>query len=178
MASRGERHPRTTREDPRYVRKELLCRGSLHISTAPNPILSARYSSRCWPQDSCGSRGDADDEDGEPSDDSFSDSDDRSSDRARAGGTSGASTGDGGGPMRGCPPRRAPVGSQGVLSLDIRGRTGWNALCLVPNSTTLVGCVLLLLWSSEAMVCNSEDPPQRLRWCVCEIIKLRRLVTG
>ena len=84
-------------------------------------------------------------DDGEPSDDSFSDSDDRSSDRARAGGVSGASTGDGGGPMRGCPPRRAPVGSQGVLSLDIRGLTGWNALCLVPNSTTLVGCVLLLV---------------------------------
>ena len=95
-------------------------------------------------------------DDGEPSDDSFSDSDDRSSDRARAGGTSGASTGDGGGPMRGCPPRRAPVGSQGVLSLDIRGLTGWNALCLVPNSTTLVGCVLLLGWSSDAMVCNSR----------------------
>ena len=64
--------------------------------------------------------------------------------------------GDAGGPMRGCPPRRAPVGSQGVLSLDIRGLTGWNALCLVPNSTTLVGCVLLL-WSSDAMV-SSSDP--------------------
>ena len=85
------------------------------------------------------------DDDGEPSDDSFSDSDDRSSLRERAfGAVSGASTGDGGGPMRGCPPRRAPVGSQGVLSLDIRGLTGWNALCLDPNSTTLVGCVLLL----------------------------------
>jgi len=94
------------------------------------------------------------DEDGEPSDDS-SDSDDRSSDRERAGGVSGASTGEtGGGPMRGCPPRRAPVGSQRVLSLDIRGLTGWNALCLDPNSTTLVDCVLLL-WSSDAMVCNS-----------------------
>ena len=53
--------------------------------------------------------------------------------------------------MRGCPPLRAPVGSQGVLSLDILGLTGWNALCLVPNSTTLVGCVLLLRWSSDAM---------------------------
>ena len=94
------------------------------------------------------------DEDGEPSDDSFSDSDDRSlSDRARTG--SGASTGDGGGPMRGCPPLRAPVGSQGVLSLDILGLTGWNALCLVPNSTTLVGC-MLLLWSSDAIVGNSR----------------------
>ena len=88
------------------------------------------------------------DEDGEPSDDS-SDDRSRSSLRERAG--SGASTGDGGGPMRGCPPRRAPVGSQGVLSLDILGLTGWNALCLVPNSTTLVGCVLLLRWSSDAM---------------------------
>ena len=57
--------------------------------------------------------------------------------------------------MRGCPPRRAPVGSQGVLSLDIRGLTGWNALCLDPNSTTLVGCVLLRC-SSDAMVCNSR----------------------
>ena len=95
------------------------------------------------------------DEDGEPSDDS-SDSDDRSSDRLRAGAGSGASKGDGGGPIRGCPPLRAPVGSQGVLSLDIRGLTGWNALCLVPNSTTLVGCVLLLRCSSEAMVCNSR----------------------
>ena len=57
--------------------------------------------------------------------------------------------------MRGCPPLRAPVGSQGVLSLDIRGLTGWNALCLVPNSTTLVGRVLLL-WSSDAMVGNSR----------------------
>ena len=65
------------------------------------------------------------------------------------------SKGDAGGPMRGCPPRRAPVGSQGVLSLDIRGLTGWNALCLVPNSILGVGCVLLLLWSSDAMVCNS-----------------------
>ena len=92
------------------------------------------------------------DDDGEPSDDSFSLSDDRSSLRERAG--SGASKGDGGGPMRGCPPLRAPVGSQGVLSLDIRGLTGWNALCLDPNSTTLVDCVLLL-WSSDAMVCNS-----------------------
>ena len=61
--------------------------------------------------------------------------------------------------MRGCPPRRAPVGSQGVLSLDIRGRTGWNALCLVPNSILGVGCVLLLRWSSDAMVCNSEEDP-------------------
>ena len=96
------------------------------------------------------------DDDGDPSDDSFSDS---ISDRARAGGVSGASTGEtGGGPMRGCPPRLAPVGSQGVLSLDIRGLTGWNALCLDPNSTTLVDCVLLLRWSSDAMVCNSEDP--------------------
>ena len=95
------------------------------------------------------------DDDGEPSDDSFSDSDDRSSDRARAGGVNGASKGDGGGPTRGCPPLRAPVGSQGVLSLDIRGLTGWNALCLVPNSTTLVGCVLLRC-SSDAMVCNSR----------------------
>ena len=93
------------------------------------------------------------DDDGEPSDDSFSLSDDRSSLRERAG-VSGESKGDGGGPMRGCPPLRAPVGSQGVLSLDIRGRTGWNALCLDPNSTTLVDCVLLL-WSSDAMVCNS-----------------------
>ena len=69
--------------------------------------------------------------------------------------------------MRGCPPRRAPVGSQGVLSLDILGLTGWNALCLVPNSTTLVGCILLLRWSSDAML-QFEDPPQRLikRWCV------------
>ena len=58
--------------------------------------------------------------------------------------------------MRGCPPLRAPVGSQGVLSLDILGLTGWNALCLVPNSTTLVGCMLLLRWSSDAMVCNSS----------------------
>ena len=92
------------------------------------------------------------DDDGEPSDDSFSDSDDRSrsSDVERAG--SGASKGDGGGPMRGCPPLRAPVGSQGVLSLDIRGLTGWNALCLDPNSTTLVDCMLLLRWSSDAMV--------------------------
>ena len=57
--------------------------------------------------------------------------------------------------MRGCPPRRAPVGSQGVLSLDIRGVTGWNALCLVPNSILVVCCVLLLRWSSDAMVCNS-----------------------
>ena len=95
------------------------------------------------------------DEDGDPSDDSFSDSDWRSSDRLRLG-VKGASKGDGGGPMRGCPPRRAPVGSQGVLSLDIRGLTGWNALCLVPNSTTLVGCVLLLRWSSDAMVFNSR----------------------
>ena len=94
------------------------------------------------------------DEDGEPSDDSFSDSDDRS-DRSRAGGVRGASKGDGGGPMRGCPPRRAPVGSQGVLSLDIRGLTGWNALCLVPNSTTLVGC-MLLLWSSDAIVVGNS----------------------
>ena len=94
------------------------------------------------------------DDDGEPSDDSFSLSDrSLSDDRARAfGGVSGASTGDGGGPMRGCPPLRAPVGSQGVLSLDIRGLTGWNALCLDPNSTTLVDCVLLLRWSSDAMV--------------------------
>ena len=70
MASRGDRRvlvPRTRARwiltggetgRARYVRKELLCRGSLHISTAPRPILSARYSSRCWPQDSCGSRGD------------------------------------------------------------------------------------------------------------------------
>ena len=76
--------------------------------------------------------------------------------------------------MRGCPPRRAPVGSQGVLSLDIRGLTGWNALCLVPNSTTLVGCVLLL-WSNDAMLCN-RILHYSLRWCVCEIIKLRTLV--
>ena len=139
-----------------YERK-LLCRGSLHISTAPRPILNARYSSRCCPQDSCGSRGEWVLDDGELSDDSFSDSDDRSSDRPRAGGVKGASTGDnGGGPMRGCPPLRAPVGSQGVLSLDIRGLTGWNALCLVPNSTTLVGCMLLLRWSSDAMVRNSR----------------------
>ena len=98
------------------------------------------------------------DDDGEPSDDSFSDSDDRSrsSDLERAGGVNGVSKGDAGGPMRGCPPRRAPVGSQGVLSLDIRGLTGWNALCLVPNSTTLVGCVLLLRCSSDAMVFNSR----------------------
>ena len=95
------------------------------------------------------------DDDGEPSDDSFSDSDDRSSERERAG-VRGASKGDGGGPMRGCPPRRAPVGSQGVLSLDIRGLTGWNALCLVPNSILGVGCVLLLRWSSDAMVFNSR----------------------
>ena len=97
------------------------------------------------------------DDDGEPSDDSFSDSDDRSrsSDLERAGGVNGVSKGDAGGPMRGCPPRRAPVGSQGVLSLDIRGLTGWNALCLVPNSTTLVGC-MLLLWSSDAIVGNSR----------------------
>ena len=108
----------------------------------------------------------SDDEDGEPSDDSFSFSDARAPPTARARRVSGASTGDGGGPMRGCPPRRAPVGSQGVLSLDIRGLTGWNALCLVPNSTTLVGCVLLLRWSSDAMVCNSRILPQRLRWCV------------
>jgi len=96
------------------------------------------------------------DDDGEPSDDSFSLSDDRSrsSELERAGGVRGASKGDGGGPMRGCPPRRAPVGSQGVLSLDIRGLTGWNALCLVPNSILVVGC-MLLLWSSDAMVCNS-----------------------
>ena len=94
------------------------------------------------------------DDDGEPSDDSFSDSDDRSrsSDLERAGGVNGASKGDAGGPMRGCPPRRAPVGSQGVLSLDIRGLTGWNALCLDPNSTTLVDCVLLLRCSSDAML--------------------------
>ena len=90
------------------------------------------------------------DDDGEPSDDS-SDDRSRSSLRERAGGVRGASKGDGGGPMRGCPPLRAPVGSQGVLSLDIRGLTGWNALCLDPNSTTLVGCVLLLRWSSDAM---------------------------
>lgn len=128
---------------------------SLHISTAPRPILNARYSSRCWPQDSCGSRGDAVDDEGEPSDDSFSDSDDRS-DRSRAGGVKGVSNGDCGGPMRGCPPRRAPVGSQGVLSLDIRGLTGWNALCLVPNSILVVCCVLLLRWSSDAMVFNSR----------------------
>ena len=115
------------------------------------------------------------DEDGELSDDSFSDSDDRS-DRSRAGGVRGASKGDGGGPMRGCPPRRAPVGSQGVLSLDIRGLTGWNALCLVPNSTALVGCILLLRWSNDAMLCNSRILHYSLRWCVCEIIKLRRLV--
>ena len=57
--------------------------------------------------------------------------------------------------MRGCPPRRAPVGSQGVLSLDILGLTGWNALCLVPNSILVVGCVLLRC-SSDAMVCNSR----------------------
>ena len=94
------------------------------------------------------------DEDGEPSDDS-SDDRSRSSELERAGGVSGASKGDAGGPMRGCPPRRAPVGSQGVLSLDIRGLTGWNALCLVPNSTTLVGC-MLLLWSSDAIVGNSR----------------------
>ena len=62
--------------------------------------------------------------------------------------------------MRGCPPRRAPVGSQGVLSLDIRGLTGWNALCLVPNSTTLVGCMLLLRWSSDAMAAiRGSSPP-------------------
>ena len=95
------------------------------------------------------------DEDGEPSDDSFSDSDDRSSLRERAG-ANGASKGDGGGPMRGCPPLRAPVGSQGVLSLDIRGLTGWNALCLVPNSAPLVGCMLLLRWSNDAIVGNSR----------------------
>ena len=77
--------------------------------------------------------------------------------------------------MRGCPPLRAPVGSQGVLSLDIRGLTGWNALCLVPNSTALVGCMLLLLWSNDAMLCNGILH-YSLRWCVCEIIKLRRLV--
>ena len=94
------------------------------------------------------------DDDGEPSDDSFSDSDDRSSLRERAG-VRGASKGDGGGPMRGCPPRRAPVGSQGVLSLDIRGLTGWNALCLVPNSILVVGCVLLRC-SSDAIVGNSR----------------------
>ena len=58
--------------------------------------------------------------------------------------------------MRGCPPRRAPVGSQGVLSLDIRGLTGWNALCLVPNSAPLVGCMLLLRWSNDAIVGNSR----------------------
>ena len=57
--------------------------------------------------------------------------------------------------MRGCPPRRAPVGSQGVLSLDIRGLTGWNALCLVPNSILVVGCVLLRC-SSDAIVGNSR----------------------
>ena len=98
------------------------------------------------------------DDDGEPSDDSFSDSDDRSrsSDLERAGGVNGASKGDGGGPIRGCPPRRAPVGSQGVLSLDIRGLTGWNALCLVPNSAPLVGCMLLLRWSNDAIVGNSR----------------------
>ena len=90
------------------------------------------------------------DEDGEPSDDS-SDDRSRSSLRERAG-VRGASKGDGGGPIRGCPPLRAPVGSQGVLSLDIRGLTGWNALCLDPNSTTLVDCMLLLRWSSDAMV--------------------------
>ena len=95
------------------------------------------------------------DDDGDPSDDSFSDSDDRSSLRERAG-ANGASKGDGGGPMRGCPPRRAPVGSQGVLSLDIRGVTGWNALCLVPNSILVVGCMLLVRWSSDAMVGNSR----------------------
>ena len=96
------------------------------------------------------------DDDGEPSDDS-SDDRSRSSDRERAfGGVRGASKGDGGGPMRGCPPRRAPVGSQGVLSLDIRGLTGWNALCLVPNSAPLVGCMLLLRWSNDAIVGNSR----------------------
>ena len=97
------------------------------------------------------------DDDGEPSDDSFSLSDDRSrsSELERAGGVRGASKGDGGGPMRGCPPRRAPVGSQGVLSLDIRGVTGWNALCLVPNSILVVGCVLLRC-SSDAIVGNSR----------------------
>ena len=143
---------------PRYVRKELLCRGSLHISTAPSPILNAKYSSRCAPQDNCGSRGDAVDEDGEPRDDSFSESEDRE----RAGGANGASRGDGGGPMSGCPPRRAPVGSQGVLSLDLLGRTGWNALCLVPNSILVVGCVLLRC-SSDAMIYNRGSLPQRLR---------------
>jgi hypothetical protein len=48
------------------------------------------------------------------------------------------------------------VGSQGVLSLDIRGLTGWNALCLVPNSAPLVGCMLLLRWSNDAIVGNSR----------------------
>ena len=38
------------------------------------------------------------------------------------------------------PTSRAPVGSQGVLSLDILGLTGWNALCLVPNSTLVAVC--------------------------------------
>ena len=94
------------------------------------------------------------DEDGEPSDDS-SDDRSRSSLRERVG-VKGASKGDGGGPMRGCPPLRAPVGSQGVLSLDIRGLTGWNALCLEPNSILVVGCVLLLRCSSDAMVGNSR----------------------
>ena len=60
--------------------------------------------------------------------------------------------------------------------MDIRGLTGWNALCLVPNSTALVGCMLLLLWSNDAMLCNSRILHYSLRWCVCEIIKLRRLV--
>ena len=59
--------------------------------------------------------------------------------------------------------------------MDIRGLTGWNALCLVPNSTILVGWVLLLRWSSDAMVGNSILH-YSLRWCVCEIIKLRTLV--
>ena len=59
--------------------------------------------------------------------------------------------------------------------MDIRGLTGWNALCLVPNSTALVGCMLLLRCSNDAML-NSRILHYSLRWCVCEIIKLRTLV--
>ena len=59
--------------------------------------------------------------------------------------------------------------------MDIRGLTGWNALCLVPNSILVLGCVLLL-WSNDAMVGNSRILHYSLRWCVCEIIKLRTLV--
>ena len=53
----GRDDPADDETRPRLYEKDYYAGGSLHISTAPRPILSARYSSRCWPQDSCGSRG-------------------------------------------------------------------------------------------------------------------------